>query len=309
MIKVGVVMLLLLSAGAGLAVEPRQTEGLTTQSVLWKISGNGLSQPSYVFASWHLLCRNEIIFKNKVKLAISETEQLLFQNYLTYLAEEDYFDRQKSYAQIDRGRPIYQIEDRASRKKLLKLIDQKMDLKPDRAKRVMPVVKRMTPFEVFFSSMHSFIKDCRRLGSFDALLYDHYTNQGAEVGAFNAPKVFYEAMLASGFVDVESLIAYLENLDSQQAMVLAMKKHYYLDEDLTGLKQLYRIFLTNDHTLGTDIDRHILGVDTAPWVKTMVTWMHHKPTFISVHANYLHHRGEGVIERLEQLGYEVEPVN
>ncbi len=95
----------------------------TEHSVLWKVSGNGMTQPSYVFGSWHLLCRNEIIFKNKVKLAISQSEQLLIQNFITYLSADDYFDRQSANQRINRGLPIYQIDDRKQRKKLLKLID------------------------------------------------------------------------------------------------------------------------------------------------------------------------------------------
>ena len=154
--------------------QPESDQLASVNSVLWKITGNGLQQPSYVFASWHLLCRNEIIFKNKVKLAISQTEQLLIQNFITYLSADDYFERQAEDSRINRGIPIYKIDNRKQRKKLLKLIDKNLDLKIDHAKRVMPVVKRMTPLEVFFSSMHSFIKDCNRLGSFYDLLFDNF---------------------------------------------------------------------------------------------------------------------------------------
>ncbi|TDR16350.1 TraB/GumN family protein [Marinicella litoralis] len=280
-----------------------------TQSMLWKVTGNGLEKPSYVFGSWHFLCRNEIVFKNKVKVAIKETEQLMFQNFVTYLGSDDYYENRKETERIDSGEPIYKIDDRKVRKRLLKLIKEHMDLKIDLAKRVMPIVKRMTPMEVFFSSMHSFIKDCSGLGSFDNLLYQHYQKINAPIGSFNERKTFLERLMASGFLQAESLMTYLEEIESKRAMVRAMKAHYYLDEDVDGLKKLYRIFLNNDLVDEKSINKYVFNIDTQPWVDMMASWIAIKPTFISVNANYLFNDGLGVIELLKQKGYEVEPVH
>lgn len=276
-------------------------------SVLWKVTGNGLKQPSYVFGSWHFLCRNEIIFKNKVKVAISNTEQLLIQNFITYLQTGDYYTDLAANSRINKGVEIYKIDDRKQRKKLLKLIRSELDLKIDHAKRVMPVLKRMTPFEVFFSSMHSFIKDCDGLGSFDQLLFDHFQKKKSQIGSINNRKKFEESLLDSGFVNPESLIAYIENIESQRALVKEMKAKYYQSESLDELKQLYRIFLTNDHNNAERIDQYILGQDVSLWVQKMNDWMIQKPTFISVNASYL--IGEnGILAKLEEQGFKLEPI-
>ena len=181
-----------------------ETDHINLQSMLWSVSGNGLTKPSYVFGSWHFLCRNEIVFKNKVKVAINETEQLMFQNFVTYLGSTDYYENQDENERIDRGLPIYKIDPRKLRNQLLALIKTNMDLKVDHAKRVMPIVKRMTPMEVFFSSMHSFIKDCDGLGSFDDLLFKHYEKKGASIGTFNDRKLFLERLMKSGFLTAEN---------------------------------------------------------------------------------------------------------
>ncbi len=280
---------------------------VNNNSMLWKVTGPGLSQPSYVFGTWHMLCRNEVVFKHKVKVAISQTEQLLMQNYISYLSSEDFFDRIKTDERVYQDLPIYQIDDRKKRKRLSKLISQKLDLKPDHAKRISYAVKRMTPMQVFFASMHSFIKNCDGLGSFENMLFDHFEKQSQGIGSFNQREDFYRSLLASGFLQVDSLIDYLEGIESQQAIVHNMKLHYYVDEDLAGLKELYRIFLNNDHTDVKSIDNHIFNINTQPWVTKMVQWMMVKPTFITVNANYLL-GDQGVLKTLADLGYHTEPI-
>ncbi|MCX7555149.1 TraB/GumN family protein [Marinicella sp. S1101] len=276
-------------------------------SVLWKVTGNGLEQPSYVFGNWHFLCRNEIIFKNKVKRAIIETDQLLLQNFITYLSDDDYYADLAANEDMERGVPIYKIEDRKKRKKLLKLISSHLDLKVNLAKRVKPVVKRMTAFEVFFASMHSFINDCNRLGSFDQLLFDHYSKKNSQIGSVNDRKLFEQSILASGFVSPESLIMYIEDIESQRSLVKEMKFNYYRDERLDELMKLYRIFLTNDYVDAQRVDRYVFGMDIKPWVQVMVEWMQEAPTFISINASYMVGEG-GVLAFLADQGYQLEPI-
>lgn len=44
------------------------------KSLLWKISGNGLEKPSYLFGTMHAVC--EINFDEDIKKALDETNQL-----------------------------------------------------------------------------------------------------------------------------------------------------------------------------------------------------------------------------------------
>jgi uncharacterized protein YbaP (TraB family) len=45
-------------------------------SLLWKISGNELSKPSFLFGTFHLLCRNDIHFSDQLKKAISNCDEI-----------------------------------------------------------------------------------------------------------------------------------------------------------------------------------------------------------------------------------------
>jgi len=54
--------------------QPKQTAftiNKNDNSLLWQVSGNGLKQPSYLFGTFHLMCKNDIHFSEQLKAAIA----------------------------------------------------------------------------------------------------------------------------------------------------------------------------------------------------------------------------------------------
>ena len=56
-----------------------QTNAQSQQSLLWKISGNGLQQPSYIFGTFHLLCAKDINITDTLKSIIHHSQQVFFE--------------------------------------------------------------------------------------------------------------------------------------------------------------------------------------------------------------------------------------
>lgn len=48
----------------------------TTNSLLWRISGNGLEKPSYLFGTMHMLCADDIVLSDSLKAAIKEADNV-----------------------------------------------------------------------------------------------------------------------------------------------------------------------------------------------------------------------------------------
>lgn len=42
-------------------------------TLLWQISGNGIQKPSFLFGTFHLMCKNDIQFSSQLKAALSNT--------------------------------------------------------------------------------------------------------------------------------------------------------------------------------------------------------------------------------------------
>lgn len=48
----------------------------TGNTLLWQISGNGLQSPSYLFGTFHLLCKDDIHFSETLKQAITNSKEV-----------------------------------------------------------------------------------------------------------------------------------------------------------------------------------------------------------------------------------------
>lgn len=72
--------ILVLALAFGVHPVLAQTTPLKTNiddnTLLWEISGNGLSKPSFVFGTFHLLCRDDIHFSTALKKAIAGTDEV-----------------------------------------------------------------------------------------------------------------------------------------------------------------------------------------------------------------------------------------
>lgn len=53
--------------------------GAQGKSLLWKVSGNDLAEPSFVFGTMHILCAEDFDFPEKLQSALNETEVLVLE--------------------------------------------------------------------------------------------------------------------------------------------------------------------------------------------------------------------------------------
>lgn len=57
------------------------------KSILWEVSGNGLSKPSYILGTFHALCSKDFEMKPKVLKALENTDNLVLEINYTNPAE------------------------------------------------------------------------------------------------------------------------------------------------------------------------------------------------------------------------------
>src|SRR5215813_10379933 len=57
------------------------------KSLLWKISGNGLQRPSYLFGTIHLICKKDAFISDSLEKIISNCDQVYFEVDLDNLFE------------------------------------------------------------------------------------------------------------------------------------------------------------------------------------------------------------------------------
>lgn len=57
------------------------------QTLLWKISGNGITNPSYLFGTIHMLCASDAFLSTNLKDAIKNTDEVYFELDMDNLSE------------------------------------------------------------------------------------------------------------------------------------------------------------------------------------------------------------------------------
>ena len=70
-------ILLLLIIFFSCKAQPRQAKLIINKnenSLLWEVSGNGLAHPSYLFGTFHLMCKDDIHLSKQLKIALSQSD-------------------------------------------------------------------------------------------------------------------------------------------------------------------------------------------------------------------------------------------
>ena len=48
-------------------------------TLLWEITGKGLAEPSYLYGTFHMMCKNDILFSDNLKLALKNSGEVYFE--------------------------------------------------------------------------------------------------------------------------------------------------------------------------------------------------------------------------------------
>jgi uncharacterized protein YbaP (TraB family) len=271
-----------------------QGHAQSESSLLWEISGNGLSQKSYIFGTIHIIdkanyfvcdslkkcLKNCDILVTEVNLKIPLTEQLNLMNKLylpdgrtiqSYLSEADY-KLFKTYL-LD----TFQID----------------QSKFDKYVRIKP----------FFLISILIKEQGGKMKSYEKELLKMANNQGLSTG---------------GLESVDEQLALINNtpIEQQAAEIIDMLKNYkesmnsyheLVSTYITGnLDELYKKMLS-DSTFNDDFKDSFLTKRNNKWVPVMEKAMKQYRCFFAVGSAHLPEQ-DGVLNLLRKKGYNVRPM-
>lgn len=252
------------------------------KALLWKISGNGLDKPSYLFGTFHLLCKDDYMLRENVKEAFAGTAQLVM--------EANIFDpAELKVAQKAVMSDIPQSQ-RLPKEKYA-LIDSVL-----RARAGVPLQRfdsvRLSALVSIFAQL-SFT--CTQQVSIESILYKRAQQQQMKIAMLEKMEEQVDYM-NKGFSD-EYFFKYLTTLDSLQTMTARMV-NAYKTENIEILRQ----------EMGDqDMTYWLLTRRNINWADRMPAMMQANSSFFAVGSGHL--AGEtGVIALLRKKGYTVTPV-
>ncbi len=285
---------LLLFMGTACAQSDQDTLKTNTgdNTLLWEISGKGITVPSYLFGTFHLLCKEDINFSPSLKKAVTGSNEV--------------------YLELD-------LDDPATLMGGLMLMNMKGGKKlkdlysPDAYKRVLDYFKDSlkTPLALFQSMKPEFLvallypkmMPCNTVSSIDEEIMKLAKAGKKEIKGLET--MAYQASLLDSIPYEKQAEELLNTIDSMD------KSRTYFDLMLTAYKnqQLNAIEkIVNDPESGMENNQDILLDNrNKNWVDQLNIIMIKEPVFVAVGAGHLVGK-MGLIALLRKEGYRVRPL-
>lgn len=280
------IFLLLCSLFIGVALGQK-----SENSLLWKISGNGLKEPSYLFGTIHITC--DATLADKVKTALDKTQQLCLE--------------------LDMDDPTMQVEMMNSMM-MQNGVTMKSLAKPDDFKAVDAF---LTANVGFSAEMLNTVKPFM----VTAMLYPKMLNcdmQSVEAELIKIAKAQNEEVI--GLETVGEQLAIFDAIPYHEQMnelVITAKDNMQRDKaELAEMMTLYKsenveamISFTekSPNAMTSKYSDVLLKKRNQNWISRMTTIATNKPTFFGVGAAHLGGK-DGVIALLRKAGFTVEAV-
>ena len=266
-------------------------------SLLWKISGNGLSKPSYLFGTIHMICASDFVWTNAMQKAFGSAEKLCLEMDLDDpgLAMEAMMGMMATD-----GKQLKSYFTDAQWEKLKAFMKEQ----PGMGGIPLEMMQMMKPV-MLLSMLSTKGVACDSTLSYEMVLMEKAKAGEKEVLGLETAGEQLSALntLPSDSV-VAQIVAFLDGKDEEGSKEMNAMTKAYKTQNLGLLDTL----INNSMSLGNTTSKGALLDDrNANWISRMTEKMKPNSVFFGVGAGHLPGT-KGVITLLRKAGYKVEPL-
>lgn len=262
-----------------------------SNSVLYKISGNGLKAPSYLFGTMHMTC--DATIDAATRKALGETKQL----YLELDMDDPAMQTAMMGGMMMKdGKTISSMVSEADFKQLDKVMTEKVGMSA-------MMLNMMKPFMLSAMLIPSLL-DCP-MQSFEGELMKITHEQGEQVFGLETVEAQMAVFDAIPYqVQVDELMKGVRDGFVNDKKELARMMEVYKTKNLDAMMKLMS---ESDNKLNSGFSEELLFKRNRNWIPVIEQTAKATPTFFGVGAAHLG-GDQGVIKLLRQKGYKVEAV-
>ena len=284
---------LLLSLLAITAYTQKENENNT---LLWKISGNGLQKPSYLFGTIHMLCADDAVLSSNMKKVISECDEVYFE-----VDMDNLFEMLGAMGKM-------KMKGDTTLKDLLSIEDYK------KVKTYFETKSSMLPFSMLetfkpilaASTLETGSLPCDNTAMMEQVIMEEAKQYNKKIKGLET--MAYQAGVLDSIpykLQAQQLVTYIDSAGKGDEEDKQMKEMFdaYKKQDL---KKLEELMVETDAAMASFTDI-MLYHRNQNWVRKLKELLPERSLLIAVGAGHL--PGEkGVISLLKKEGYKVEPV-
>jgi uncharacterized protein len=265
-------------------------------TLLWKISGNGLAKPSYLFGTIHMLCADDATLSDNFKKVIHKIDEVYFEVDLDNLFE------------------IVSVMTKMKMKGDTTLHDLLSQKDYEKVKTYFETKGSMLPFSMLetykpilaLSTVQESSIECENTTMMEQVIMQEAKDNEKKIRGLET--MAYQAGVLDSIpykIQAEQLVSYIDNIGkdkSEDKETEEMMKAYKSQD----LKRLEELMMKTDMGIG-NFTEVLLYNRNRNWVTKLKKLLPDKSLLIAVGAGHL--PGEkGVISLLRKEGYTVTPV-
>jgi uncharacterized protein len=257
------------------------------KSLLWKVSGNGLSHPSYIYGTVHIICSTDFVMKNKVVQAFDQSQKLVVEVDITGPKE-----MQAGQQLMNSGKKLTDSLSDSQEKLLDSALKQHFKVSLSQVDNVHPAVLE--------SMMAKLAVQCKEKKIYEMEFIQKARLQNKPVEQLES--MSQQIVFMRNAFSARDVVNHIQLLPENVKLFSQMITHYK-NEDLDALGTL-----AQDKRFMTEAAQHwLLHVRNKNWVRKMPDIMKNESVFFAVGAIHLAGKN-GLVELLKKDGYTVTPV-
>ena len=275
-------------------VSAKTTTPAETSGILYKITGHGLTKPSYLFGTVHVICKQDMFSADKLGGYLDQTDRLVMEIDLDDMGE--IADMAKGLS-LPEGKTLKTILTAEQYAKVDEMVTNALGFSADRVQTFSPVA-----LQVMILSSPKML-GCTSPSAYEILLTQLADTkkkpiEGLETAAFQRSVVDKLPIEAQAKALYEMALDPMKSVNDFKQLIAVYK--------LQDSEKLYETIGTQ---LGsnTDMESQLVGARNKTWVPKIEAMIKEKPTFIAVGGGHLGGK-IGLVASLRGLGYKVEAV-
>jgi uncharacterized protein YbaP (TraB family) len=259
-------------------------------ALLWQVSGKGLSSPSYVYGTVHIICKEDFQFSGTLKEKFREAKNI----YLELDMDDPNMMMKMASLSMMKGQSMKDLMSPADYTYLSAYVKDSLGMP-------MMLFNKMKPITLM-SLLYTKALPCSASESYEQTMVAMAKQQKKDIKGLEKIEdqmAVFDKIPDS--VEAKMILDMIKNMPEQKAqfaqMVAAYKK-----EDLKSLSNAM-----SDSPEWKGFEDIMLTNRNKNWIPVMETAMKESTTLFAVGAGHLYGK-EGVINLLRQAGYTVTPV-
>ena len=260
-------------------------------ALLWQITGNGLTKPSYLYGTIHMICPEDFSMSDTLKASFAKSEKI----YLELDMDDPAMTMKTLQLAIMKDKSLSDLMSKEEYPRLDKFMKDSIGMP-------LMVFNKMKPFTLM-SVLYTKVLPCMKPDSYEQSFMSMAQQQKKEVlGLEKLEDQFAVFDKIPDSAEVQMILQMINDFDGQRKEFAKMIEAYK-KKDLDALSKM--ISASPDIAGFEDL---LLVNRNKNWIPVMEKAMNAQRTFFAVGAGHLP-GNDGVITLLKKAGYTVVPVD